>query len=348
MKAAVLYGNDDIRYDEWTTPNVKPGLVKIRVRVSGICGSDVPRVLHNGAHYYPIVLGHEFSGDIVEIGASVNNVNIGDKVVGAPLIPCMNCKDCQIGNYSLCKHYSFIGSREAGSFAEYIVIPAQNAVKIDDVISYEEAVFCEPSTVALHGVRCVNFLGGEDVAILGCGNIGIFILQWVRIFGAKNVVIFDIDVERLNLAKKMGANKVVNTLNEDYISRTSEITNGMGFGYIFEAAGNANTIKMAFELSGNKAQVCLVGTPHGDVCLSMKEWENINRKEFYLTGSWMSYSAPFPGKEWELTSHYLSTGQLLIDEDLIFMKFPLADVSKAFDLYKKPQQVQGKILLMVD
>ena len=90
MKAAVLYGNEDIRYADWETPAVKPGTVKVRVRATGICGSDVPRVLHNGAHFYPIVLGHEFSGEVVEVGEGVENVKPGDTVSGAPLVPCMS------------------------------------------------------------------------------------------------------------------------------------------------------------------------------------------------------------------------------------------------------------------
>ena len=89
MKAAVLYGNEDIRYDDWEMPVCRPGTVKVRIRATGICGSDVPRVLHNGAHFYPIVLGHEFSGDVVETGEGVTSVSVGDTVSGAPLLPCM-------------------------------------------------------------------------------------------------------------------------------------------------------------------------------------------------------------------------------------------------------------------
>ena len=112
MKAAVLHGNRDLRYEEWETPVCGPDDVKVRVRATGICGSDVPRVLNNEAHFYPIVLGHEFSGDIVEVGSNVTTLRVGDTVSGAPLLPCMKCSDCQQGNYSLCRHYSFIGSRK--------------------------------------------------------------------------------------------------------------------------------------------------------------------------------------------------------------------------------------------
>lgn len=346
MKAAVLYGNEDIRYDDFKTPEIQPGCVKVKIRVTGICGSDVPRVLHNGAHFYPVVLGHEFSGDIVEIGEGVTNFSIGDRVSGAPLVPCLKCEDCQNGNYSLCKHYSFIGSRQQGSFAEYVVLPAINAVKFDKTIPYEQGAMFEPSTVALHGLECNNYKAGECVAILGGGTIGLFTMQWAKIFGSKKVVVFDISEERLALAKKLGADAVINTQGEDFMEEAKNLTDGKGFKYVFETAGITATMQMAFELASNKANVCFIGTPTKDLTFTPKLFENMNRKEFTLTGSWMSYSAPFPGKEWELTAHYFATGQLKFDEGLIFKKFAMQDVSKAFELYKEPHLVKGKILLV--
>ena len=182
MKAAVVVANEDVQYLEIPEPEVKPGYVKIKVRYSGICGSDIPRVLHNGVHFYPIVLGHEFSGDVVEIGEGVTKVKVGDRVSGAPLVPCMKCEDCQKGNYSLCKHYSFIGSREQGSNADYVVVPEQNAVPFDASVPYEQGAMFEPSTVALHGLLQNDYQGGECVAILGGGTIGMFTMQWAKIF----------------------------------------------------------------------------------------------------------------------------------------------------------------------
>jgi len=345
MKAAVLYGNEDIRYEDWEMPACTPGTVKVRVRATGICGSDVPRVLHHGAHFYPIVLGHEFSGDVVETGEGVTSVRAGDTVSGAPLLPCRKCADCQQGNFSLCRHYSFIGSREQGSFAEYVVIPEENAVKYSPDIPYEVAAMFEPSTVALHGLMQAHYRSGGTVAILGCGTIGIYTLQWARIFGAKKIVAFDIDDGRLELAKKMGADEAVNTLKDGFLEEAKAMTGGRGYQNVFETAGNPVTMKMAFELAGNKARVCFIGTPHTDMTFTPAQWENMNRKEFYLTGSWMSYSAPFPGREWELTSHYFGTGALKFDPAMIFRKFPLSRASEAFMLYKNPRDVHGKIML---
>lgn len=346
MKAAVLHANEDLRYEEYPTPETAPGTVKIRIRATGICGSDVPRVLHNGAHFFPIVLGHEFAGDIVEIGDGVEGLAVGDTVSGAPLVPCLACDDCQQGNYALCRHYSFIGSRQQGSFAEYVVIPAGNAVKYDSSIPYEQAAMFEPSTVALHGLNCNNYTGGEHVAILGGGTIGLFTAQWAKIYGAASVTVFDIDDGRLSLSKRLGADHTINTKQDDFMQQAMDITGGKGFGYVFETAGSPVTMQMGFELAGNKAHVCFIGTPHVDMTFTPKLWENMNRKEFTLTGSWMSYSAPFPGKEWELTAHYFATGQLKFDPELIFRTYPLSEAAEAFELYKNPSQVHGKVMLV--
>ena len=338
MKAAVLYGNEDLRYDDFPDPVVKAGTVKIRVRATGICGSDIPRVLHNGAHFYPVVLGHEFAGDVVEIGEGVTKVKVGDRVSGAPLLPCLKCDDCQKGDYSLCKNYSFIGSREQGSFADYVVIPERNAVKYDPSIPYEQAAMFEPSTVALHGLKCNDYKGGGDVAVVGGGTIGLFTAQWARIYGAKSVTVFDILNSRLDLAKKLGADFTVNTATETFDKSK--------YDYVFETAGNVATMQLSFELAANKSHVCFIGTPHENLTFTPKLWECMNRKEFKLTGSWMSYSAPFPGDEWELTAHYFGTGQLRFDPALIYKTFPMSEAWDAFALYKIPGEVKGKLMLI--
>ena len=346
MKAAVLHGNRDLRYEEWETPVCGPDDVKVRVRATGICGSDVPRVLHNEAHFYPIVLGHEFSGDVVEVGSNVTTLQIGDTVSGAPLLPCMKCSDCQQGNYSLCRHYSFIGSRKQGSFADYVVMPQQNAVKYNPSIPYEQAAMFEPSTVALHGVLQGNYRGGGNVAVVGCGTIGIFTAQWARIFGARQLVVFDVDDSRLQLAKRMGADETINTREENWRERAMELTDGAGYDHVFETAGNPVTDLMCFELAGNKSHVTFIGTPHTNLTFTPRQWENTNRKEFYLTGSWMSYSAPFPGKEWQLTAHYFGTGELRFDPAFIYRTYPMSQAWEAFQLFDAPQNVHGKVMLV--
>ncbi|MFA9378918.1 MAG: galactitol-1-phosphate 5-dehydrogenase [Lachnotalea sp.] len=345
MKAGVVYASKDIRYEDIPKPVANTGQVLIKVKYTGICGSDIPRVNADACHFFPNVLGHEFSGTIEEVGEGVTSLKPGDRVAGVPLVPCMKCEDCQKGNYSLCKHYSFIGSREYGSFAEYVVVPEKNAVKFDEEVSFEQGAFFEPTTVALHGLQRLPYQGGKTVAILGGGTIGLLTMQWANIFGAKKAVVFDISPERLELAKKLGATEGINTLEENFMQQALAFTDGNGFDYVYETAGNTTTMKMAFELAANKAGICFIGTPTKELSFTVSEWENMNRKEFTLTGSWMSYSAPFPGPEWEMAAYYFKTGQLKFDDSLIYKKIPLSQIAEAFEMYKTPGQVKGKLLI---
>ena len=345
MNAAVLYGNEDIRYTKWPDPDLRPGCVKIRVKACGICGSDIPRVLKHGAHFYPIVLGHEFSGIVEEIAEDVTNLSVGDHVAGVPLIPCMKCDDCIRGNYSQCKHYSFIGSREQGAFADYVVVPENNAVKVDPSIPFEQVALFEPCTVALHGVKLSDYRGGGTVAVLGGGTIGLFALQWAKIYGASKVVVFGRSKEHLKVAQALGADAVVSTLDEDFMEQAMVLTNQKGFNYVFETAGSTVTMKLAFDLASNHSNVCFIGTPTNDLVFSPAEWEKMNRKEFHLTGSWMSCSSPFPGEEWTETAHFFANGALKYIPEMFHAVYELKDVKDAFKEFKGESSIKGRILL---
>lgn len=347
MKAAVVHGVDDIRYEEMADPVVEDShQVKVKVGACGICQSDVPRVLNGTAHFFPMILGHEFSGIVEEVGSEVTHVKAGDHVAGIPLVPCMECEDCKAGNYALCKKYSFIGSRQFGAFAEYVVVPDTNVIKIDEQIPFEQGALIETSTVALHGFKLVNYQRekAKNVAILGFGTVGAFAVQWARILGAEKIVVFGRNPERMKLAYDLGATHVVNTTEEDYLEQAMAITEGKGYDYLFETAGSPVTMKACFKLAGNKADICMVGTPQKELTFGWKEWELMNRKEFHLTGSWMSYSAPFPGEEWTQTIECLRTGELRYDSRLLYKQFPLSEVRAAFDCYKN-EKVSGRIVL---
>lgn len=121
---------------------------------------------------------------------------------------------------------------------------------------------------------------------------------------------------------------------------------GKGYGFVFETAGQVATMQMAFELAANKAHVCFIGTPHETLSFAPDLWEKMNRREFKLTGSWMSYSSPFPGKEWDLTAHYFATGQLKFDEAFIYKKMPVSQAQEAFQLFQTPGRVKGKVMLV--
>lgn len=335
MKAAVLYGNEDIRYESnYEEPSVQPGTVKIRNIASGICGSDIPRVLANGARKYPLILGHECGGYVVEVGAGVENIKVGDHVAVIPLVPCMECEDCKAGNFSLCKHYSFIGSRQNGTFSEFAVVPVQNVLKVDSSIPYEVVALFEPCTVALHGLKQGGFKPGKTVAILGGGTVGLFAMQWAKILGAERVVAFEYVQEKLELSRCAGVDDVIWTAEDDYMDKAMSLTNSRGYDYVFETAGSTVTMHMAFELVKNKGQICFIGTPTTDITFTPKQWENINRKEMYITGSWMSYSDPWPGDEWELTQKHFADGSIKCIDGMIHREFDLSEADKAFKMFK--------------
>lgn len=316
MKALRVYRNAVLKVEDIPEPIIDSNSVKIKVAACGVCGSDIPRIFDNKAHYYPIVLGHEFSGIVTELGKNVKDICIGDHVVVVPLLPCHKCIDCHNGNYSLCKNYSFIGSRIQGAMAEYVVVPQMNVVKIDKSINLHDAAMIEPITVALHGFQQNSYKSGGRVAILGMGTIGCLSAQIAKAKGASHITAFVRNDKYDELALKCGVDSIINISEDDWLDKVKKITKCRDYDYIFETAGSSQTIKQCFTIAANKAHICLIGTPKNEVCFSVSEWEKINRKEFYLTGSWMSYSAPFPGSEWKEAVELLKTSQIKIYEGL--------------------------------
>lgn len=351
MKAAVVLGYNDIQYMDIQEPVIGPGLVKVAVKFCGICGSDIPRVLKGACHSFPQVLGHEFSGTIAEVAEDVTSVKVGDHVVGVPLVPCMECEDCKKGNYSLCKHYSFIGSRQQGAMAEYVVVPESNVYKIDKTVPLHLAALFEPSTVALHGI-CINSFHpkpSDNILVVGAGIIALFTIQWCKILGGNNITALIRNKARRDIAIKYGADNTVSSLDDDYAAALMELSCGKGYDYIFDAAGTSNTIKDCFRFAANKSHICLIGTPTSPIEFTVKEWEMMNRREFNLTGSWMSYSANFPGKEWELTAKHMADGTLMLGEDMLYIFYPLNEIRNAFDEYvNNASKVKGRIMVRIN
>lgn len=348
MKAAVLHAKDDIRYEEIPMPEVGPGQVKVRVKAAGICGSDVPRVLGDSAWFFPIVLGHEWCGEIVEVASDVIALKVGNRVTCAPHMPCFKCTDCQNGYFGSCKDYNFIGTKRQGGFAEYVVIDEINAVKHDPKATYQEVLMFEPATVGCHGLRRANFQGGSTVAILGCGTVGVFTAQWAKAMGARKVAVFDIADERLDLAMRLGCDATINSKDAGWKERAMELTDGRGFDYVFETAGTPATMKMSYYLVGTRGTVCMIGYPSVPVAFEAEETFELIRKEFSVVGSRMSFTPPFPGPDWTLTAEYFAKGALKYDPSMIYKEMKMEQVKEAFDLFRTPGQVKGKVMLVYD
>jgi L-iditol 2-dehydrogenase len=192
----------------------------------------------------------------------------------------------------------------------------------------------------------MDFKGGYDIAITGMGTIGLLTLQCAKALGARRIFVFDIDEERLKVAKEYGADVCLNTKNEEFKEIVAQATQGCGFKMVIETAGVEFTERLCLEMAANKGNVMFIGTPSKPISLKPREFEHINRKELTVRGSWMSYSAPFPGREWELAGYYFKKGQLKV-EKLIHRIIPMEDIDKAFEEFMIPGKVKGKILMEV-
>lgn len=344
MKALVITNKHEMALQEIAKPEVVPGKVLVKVAYCGICGSDLPRYFEGGVHAFPQVLGHEFSGTVEEVGEGVTKVAAGEKVAVAPLVPCGTCENCQKGEPAMCTQYSFIGSREQGAMAEYVVVPEKNCVKVPENLSLKEAALLEPLTVAIHGIERVRISAGVDVLVLGAGTIGLLTVLSLRAIGVGKITVVDLNDKKLAVAKTAGADETVNPLTqtlEDYYqkNRRPEVA--------IETAGSSITQKQAVEFVTKQGKVVYVGTSTRDVVFDPETFEKILRGELEVTGSWMSYSAPFPGYEWETGLRYMSTGEIDV-KPLITETFKLEDADLPFDKMIEKNSAAVKLLYAIN
>lgn len=207
-------------------PEVNENEILIKVKYCGICGSDIPRSMNIGARYYPIILGHEFSGFVEKIGDNVQGLKYGDSVAVAPLIPCNNCINCKSSQYGLCQNYNIIGTGSNGGFAQYVKAHKEHVLKLSKKMDLETAAGIEPTTIGYHGVIKANIIPGETIVVLGCGPIGQLTIQWAKIFGASQIIAVDILEEKLEMALLFGATHIINAQKGDPVRQIHNITNG--------------------------------------------------------------------------------------------------------------------------
>ena len=194
MKSVEIHAEGSVRVEERPVPQIQAADdVLVRIVCSGLCGSDIPRIFAKGAHYYPITLGHEFSGHVEACGADIKDLQAGDPVACIPLLPCFSCPECEKGYYSLCKQYQFVGSRSDGGNAEYIVVKRANLFRLPAEMAIEDGAFIEPVTVGLHAFHLASGCKGKNVVIVGAGTIGMLAMQCALALGAKSVTAIDIN-----------------------------------------------------------------------------------------------------------------------------------------------------------
>ncbi|MFH7908383.1 galactitol-1-phosphate 5-dehydrogenase [Enterobacter cloacae] len=344
MKSVVIHAEGNVRVEERPVPQIQDADdVLVRIVCSGLCGSDIPRIFAKGAHYYPITLGHEFSGHVKACGADIKDLQAGDAVACIPLLPCFSCPECEKGYYSLCKQYQFVGSRSDGGNAEYIVVKRANLFRLPAEMAIEDGAFIEPITVGLHAFHLASGCKDKNVIIVGAGTIGLLAMQCALALGAKSVAAIDINDDKLALATTLGATQVFNsrTLSTDDI--LNALKDNRFDQLVLETAGTPQTVSLAIDIAGPHAQVALVGTLHHDLNLPAATFGKILRKELTLLGSWMNYSAPWPGEEWE-TAVRLLTGKKLQLEPLIAHTGDSESFAQAVQALNGAP-MQGKIML---
>ena len=190
MKAWVLHGIGDIRFEEVEEPDLKEREVLIQVRAAGICGSDIPRIYQNGAYRHPLIPGHEFSGVVVKTGIDADTDLKGKRVGVFPLIPCRECPPCSRKQYEMCRNYSYLGSRRDGGFAEFVAVPAENLIRLPDHVSFEAAAMMEPMAVAVHAMRRISPCVFDRIVICGAGTIGMLLFLFLREAGMRDIFVF--------------------------------------------------------------------------------------------------------------------------------------------------------------
>lgn len=319
MRAIVLHAPKDIRLEERQSPVARAGEVVVRVASVGVCGSDLPRMLVKGAWKMPLITGHEFSGHVVEVGEGVAGWREGELVAVAPLLPCKACDQCLTGNFSRCRDYDYFGSRRDGAYAEYVAVPIENLVKAPQHVDPRAIAMTDPASIALHAIwKAGGMTAGQTGGVVGCGPIGLFAIQWMRMMGASEVIAVDVSEQKLELAREAGASVCI--LASDLAE------NRVRANVVVEAVGLDATINSAINLAAPGGHVSFIGIPVPDVTLSNATFQTILRQELSLHGSWNSFGAPFPGPQWTTTIEKLGTGELrwefMISHDLDLAELP--------------------------
>lgn len=323
MRAAILHSPGDIRMADVAKPTPGSGEVLLKVAAVGVCGSDLPRMLIKGAHKMPIICGHEFSGHIEEMGADVEGFEIGTLCTVPPMLPCGACDQCLTGNYSRCRDYDYFGSRRDGAYAEWVVVPVSNLLRVPQGCDPRAAAMVDPASIALHAIwKAGGVRVGSRGAVIGCGAIGLFAIQWMLMMGATEVIAIDVSQEKLAQAREAGAAHCFLVGEEIPAALLADV--------IVEAAGHPSSVNAAITLAAPGGHVVFIGIPVGDVTLSNKTFQHILRQEVSLHGSWNSFGAPYPGPQWTVTLDKLASGALKW-EFMLTHELPLEALPEMFE-----------------
>lgn len=338
MKALVKsYAKPGLWCEEVEPPQIGHNDVLIRIRKTAICGTDIH--IYNWDQWaqnvipVPMTIGHEFVGEIVEIGSEVQGLQRGQRVSGEGHITCGHCRNCRAGRRHLCPNTQGIGVNRPGAFAEYLSLPAVNVYPLPDDIPDNIAAFLDPFGNATHTALSHDMVG-EDVLITGAGPIGIMAAAIARHAGARYVVVTDVNEYRLKLAKKMGANMAVNIADENLNQAMQNLGMTEGFDVGMEMSGNPQALRQLIGAMVNGGKLALLGIPPSDTAI---DWNQVIFKGLLIKGIY--------GREmfetWYKMIAMLKSG--LDISPVLTHQFPVDEFQAAFDVMRSGQS--GKVVL---
>ncbi len=349
MKAFVLEDIADIRLEEVSMPVLGEKEVLVKVGAVGICGSDIPRIYKTGAYSFPLIPGHEFSGTVVEVGSGVSAEWVGKRVGIFPLIPCKECGPCRKQQYEMCRHYSYLGSRRNGGFAEYVAVPAENLLELPDNVSLQAAAMLEPMAVAVHAMRRLTLDGEKTVAVCGLGTIGLLLVMFLKEAGIQKIFVVG--------NKEFQKEKVLSLgiPEEDYCDSRSqnvemwllEHTGGMGVDAFFECVGKNETVKQAIALTAPGGQIQLVGNPYSEMMLEKDLYWKILRNQLTVTGTWNSSFTGSAQDDWHYVLDRLKA-ESIKPEGFISHELPFEELEKGFHIMRDKTEDYVKIMAVFE
>ena len=261
MKALVWHGPYEVSFEDVAVPSLREEEALIKVGYAGICGSDL--TIYAGKHWRskpPMIMGHEFAGEIVELRSSRTDLQVGQRVVVEPLLSCGRCYSCREGAYHVCSTLGLLGVDTDGGFAEYVRAPVERIYRMPDSLSMEKAALVEPAAVAVHDVYRSRAKMGDHAVVLGGGTIGLLVAQVARVATSRPVEIVEISDWRLDLAKKLGFDPI-DAKRVDVVQEVLRRTDGRGADVLYDAAGAASTADMLAALTRIHGQVVIIAMP---------------------------------------------------------------------------------------
>ena len=338
MKAAVLYGVRDLRLEDVPKPEISDNEVLIRVNASGICGTDIHIYRGEWKTNTPIILGHEFSGVIADVGREVKGLNIGDPVVAEPNIPCGSCYFCRMSerNY-FCENLEATGVTVNGAFAEYVKVVASNVYKLPKGYNLDEAALIEPLACCVRGIDQAKIKAGDTVAIIGAGPVGLILLQLALKSGASMVIQTDMEDSRLRLAKELGADHTINVTEEDPVESIKELTGGYGVDVAIEAVGKPEAITQAMRATQRGGRLVIFGVSPEDAVWKVRPFELYDKELTIKT----SYRSPYT---FQRAVKIAVSGRVRL-KPLISHIFKIDKVHRAFEVAEK--RLEGAVKVLV-